>query len=104
MLEWRGGVDGREALVRWRGFDPATGEPWDDSWEPKAALTADLRASGAIRRRRTRAQAAEAERVAQEEWDERHTRARRSRRLQGEGPDQEGGGRVPSGGEESMDE
>ena len=70
----------------------------------KAALTADLRAGGAIRRRRTRAQVAEAERVAQEDWDERHTRARRSRRLQGEGPEEEGGGRVSSSGEESMDE
>ena len=80
---------GRVALVRWCGFDPATGEPWEDSWEPRAALTSDLRAGGRIRRRRTRVQMAEEERLAHEDWDERHTHSRRSRRLQGEDPEKE---------------
>ena len=75
--------------MRWCGFDPATDEPWEDSWVPRAALTADLRAGGIIRRRRTRAQVAEAEREEQEAWEERHARTRRSRRLQGEKPEDE---------------
>ena len=32
------------ALVRWCGFDPETGEPWQDSWVPRGNLTKDLRA------------------------------------------------------------
>ena len=99
VLEWRGGAGGREALVRWCGFDPATGEPWEDSWEPRAALTSDLRAGGRIRRRRTRVQMAEEERLAHEDWDERHIHARRSRRLQGEDPEEENIVRVSSVGE-----
>ena len=99
VMDWRGGSGGREALIRWCGFDPTTGEPWEDLWEPKAALTADLRAGGIIRRRRTRVQMAEAERAAQEDWDERHSRARRSRRLQGEDPEEECRCHVSSEGE-----
>ena len=65
--------------------------------EEMAALTADLRAGGIIRRRRTRAQMAEAERTSQEDWDERHSRIRRSRRLQGEDPEEEFRCHVSSG-------
>ena len=52
-------------------------------------MTSDLRAGGRIRRRRTRVQMAEEERLAHEDWDERHTHSRRSRRLQGEDPEEE---------------
>ena len=34
-------------------------------------------------------QMAEEERLAHEDWDERHTHSRRSRRLQGEDPEEE---------------
>ena len=83
ILAWRGGAGDRAALVRWSGFDPATGEPWADSWEPRAALNSDLRGGGLIRRRRTAAEIREEERRAREDWDERHTHTRKSRRLQG---------------------
>ena len=34
-----------EALLRWRGVDPATGEAWADKWTPVTAhyLTEDVR-------------------------------------------------------------
>ena len=64
ILAWRGGAGDRAALVRWSGFDPASGEPWTDSWEPRAALTSDLRGGGLIRRRRTAAEIREEERRA----------------------------------------
>jgi hypothetical protein len=32
-----------EALIRWEGFDPRSGQPWPDSWERVSGLTADLR-------------------------------------------------------------
>ena len=38
IVAWRGSGKGREALVRWEGFQAETdlfpGEPWPDSWEP----------------------------------------------------------------------
>ena len=49
ILGWRGvsrdqdGMDTREALVRWLGFDRVTGEPWADQWIPRRQLTSDLR-------------------------------------------------------------
>jgi hypothetical protein len=95
ILAWRGGAGDRAALVRWSGFDPATGEPWADSWEPRAALTSDLRGGGLIRRRRTAAAIREEERRAREDWDERHTRTRKSRRLQGEASEEENSLHVP---------
>jgi hypothetical protein len=89
ILEWRDGTTEREALVRWCGFDPDTGRPWDDSWEPRSWLTSDLRAGGVIRRRRTAAQIRGDDRREMEDWDERHTHTRKSRRLQGEDPEEE---------------
>ena len=89
ILAWRGGAHDRAALVRWSGFDPATGEPWADSWEPRAALTSDLRGGGLIRRRRTAAEVREEERRAREDWDERHTHTRKSQRLQREASEEE---------------
>ena len=79
----------REAHVRWCGFDPTTGIAWDDSWVRQSWLTPDLRAGGVIRRRRTAEQIREEERREQEAWDERHTHARKSRRLAGEDPEEE---------------
>jgi hypothetical protein len=29
-------------LIKWAGKNPATGEPWDPSWEPKGGATQDL--------------------------------------------------------------
>ena len=49
ILEWRGGSANRMAHVRWLGFDPRTGLPWLDSWEPRGNLTHDLRAGGLTR-------------------------------------------------------
>ena len=86
ILAWRGGADDRVALVRLSGFDPTTGEPclpWADSWEPRGALTSDLREGGHIRRRRTAAEISEEEQRARVDWDERHTHARKSQRLRG---------------------
>ena len=54
ILEWRGGSTNRMANVRWLGFDPRTGLPWRDSWEPRGNLTHDLRAGGLIRPKRPR--------------------------------------------------
>ena len=54
ILEWRGGSANRMAHVRWLGFDPRTGLPWLDSWEPRGNLTHDLRAGGLIRPKRPR--------------------------------------------------
>ena len=82
VLSWRGSGAGREAHVRWLGFDPETGEDWADSWEPRANLTSDLREGGRTRKRRSRAEC---------EADEQRKRAeeregdRRSRRVAGEG-------------------
>ena len=89
ILEWRDGGTEREALVRWCGFDPDTGRSWDDSWEPRSWLTSDLRAGGVVRRRRTAAQVREDDRREREDWDERHTHTRKSRRLQGEDSEEE---------------
>ena len=89
ILGWRDGETEREALVRWCGFDPVTGQPWDDSWEPRSWLTPDLRSGGVVRRRRTAAQGREDDRREREDWDERHTHTRKSRRLQGEDPEEE---------------
>jgi hypothetical protein len=57
-------------LVRWCGFDPDTGQSWDDSWEPRSWLTLDLRSGGVVRRRRTAAQVREDDRREREDWDE----------------------------------
>ena len=95
QFSWRGGAGDRAALVRWSGFDPATGEPWADSWEPRAALTSDLRGGGLIRRRRTAAEIREEERRVREDWDERHNHTRKSRRLQGEASEEENSLHVP---------
>ena len=54
VVEWRGGARDREARIRWCGFDPETGEPWEDSWVPRAFLSADLRRGGLIREARRR--------------------------------------------------
>ena len=75
--------------MRWCGFDPVTRVPWVDSWEPRGALTSDLREGGLLRRRRTAEQIREEGRREREDWDERHTHTRKSRRLQGEDPEEE---------------
>ena len=36
----------------WSGFDPESGEPWEDSWVPRAFLSADLRRGGLLREAR----------------------------------------------------
>ena len=59
VVEWRGGARDREALIRWCGFDPETGEPWEDSWVPRALLSADLRRGGLLREARRRRECAE---------------------------------------------
>ena len=85
ILAWRGGAGDRAALVRWSGFDPASGEPWTDSWEPRAALTSDLRGGGLIRRRRTAAEIREEERRVREDWEERHTHTKEVAETSGGG-------------------
>ena len=81
VLGWRGGAADRQALVRWSGFDPTTGEAWRDSWVPRSHLTPDLRQGGMIRRRRTAFQ------IAQDDQDERdryqRVQRRRCTRLEG---------------------
>ena len=52
VVEWRGGARDREALVRWCGFNPVSGEPWGDSWVPRSYLSADLRRGGLLRVKR----------------------------------------------------
>ena len=59
ILEWRGNGDEREALVRWLGFNSISGEPWEDSWRPRRSLTADLRETGRVRKRKLPAADAE---------------------------------------------
>ena len=59
VVEWRGGARDREALIRWCGFDPETGDPWEDSWVPRALLSADLRRGGLLREARRRRECAE---------------------------------------------
>ena len=43
ILAWGGRGQGMMAHVRWLGFDPATGDEWEDSWIPVGWLTKDLR-------------------------------------------------------------
>jgi hypothetical protein len=43
ILQERGCGARAEALIRWEGFDPRSGQPWPDSWERVSGLTADLR-------------------------------------------------------------
>ena len=45
-------MDDREALVRWLGFNSISGESWEDSWRPRRSLTADLRETGRVRKRK----------------------------------------------------
>jgi len=84
ILQWRGSGSGRQALVRWFGFNAVTGEAWDDSWEPWSNLTADLRKGGIIRRRRTAAEMGED----RQREEERYARVQRRRtpRLAGVDP------------------
>ena len=86
LLEWRGSGVTREALVRWLGFDPVTGEEWADNWRPITSLTSDLRAEGRVRKRRSQAEIEEAERVQREESRQGE---KRSRRVAGEGVEYE---------------
>ena len=81
VVEWRGGARDREARIRWCGFDPETGEPWEDSWVPRAFLSADLRRGGLIREaRRRREGAEEGEAVGRKEED---VLRRKSQRVAG---------------------
>ena len=59
VVEWRGGARDREARIRWCGFDPTTGVPWEDSWVPRALLSADLRRGGLLREARRRRECVE---------------------------------------------
>ena len=59
VVEWRGGARDREARIRWCGFDPETGDPWEDSWVPREFLSADLRRGGLVREARRRRECAE---------------------------------------------
>ena len=53
VIQWRGGTPAtRQAQVRWLGFNPVTREEWEDSWVPRAWMTADLRQAGRIRKRK----------------------------------------------------
>ena len=72
--------------MRWLGFNPATGDEWDDSWRPIASLTSDLRAEGRVRTQRSRAEIEEAERKQREEGRQGE---KRSRRVAGEGVEYE---------------
>ena len=96
IVEWRGSGAEREALVRWCGFDPTTDAPWDETWEPRAWLTSDLRAGGVIRRRRTAEQMREVARSESEDWAERHLHTRRSQRLRAEDSEEENSLHVPT--------
>ena len=78
ILQWRGSGSGRQALGRWLGFNTITGMSWDDTWEPRSYLTADLRRGGIIRRRRTAAEMRE-ERQQEEKRYERVQRRRTPR-------------------------
>ena len=40
--------------MRWKGFDPVTGLPHADTWEPWKGLTEDLQEEGRIRPKRQR--------------------------------------------------
>ena len=77
IMTWRGNGLGREAHVRWLGFNPETGEGWDNSWEPIAMLTGDLQAGGRVRKRRSRAEIEEAERKREAVVREGEKRSRR---------------------------
>ena len=85
IVAWRGGAANRAALVKWCGFDPDTGEPWEDSWEPRCNLTRDLRSGGLLRRRRARD---DQQRSQQEDQQQRQrvVGSRKSPRLAGEVP------------------
>ena len=51
VIEWRGkNAATRQGLVRWLGFNLATGRDWDDSWIHRAWMTPDLRQVGLIRK------------------------------------------------------
>ena len=60
IIEWESVGARVRALVRWLGFDPETGDPWDNSWVPKTWLTADLRAADPGIQRRAKRVAREA--------------------------------------------
>ena len=81
VLRWRDEEEGREAFVRWCGFDPTSGEAWRDSWVRRSWLTPDLRAGGVVRRRRTAAQLRDDARAEREAWEMSHAQARKSPRL-----------------------
>ena len=85
IVAWRGGAANRAALVKWCGFDPDTGEPWEDSWEPRGNLTRDLRSGGLLRRRRARD---DQQRSQQEDQQQRQrvVGSRKSPRLAGDVP------------------
>ena len=68
------------ALVRWCGFNPETGKPWDDSWEPRGNLTEDLRSSGLLRQRRVHVRGQERDQQSQ------RVGSRKSPRVAGEAP------------------
>jgi hypothetical protein len=49
IMQERGRGARAEALIRWEGFDPRSGQPWPDSWERVSGLTADLRELAFVR-------------------------------------------------------
>ena len=87
VVEWRGRtLAAREARVRWKGFDPSTGEPWADTWEPLKGMTADLQEEGRLRPKRQRtSRTAEKRAVEVREVDD-DGRRRKSPRIRGEMP------------------
>ena len=87
VIGWRGStLLRREALVRWRGFNRDTGEPWTDTWEPWKGLTEDLQEEGRIRPKRQRvARSAEKRATDVRETDD-DGRRRKSPRLGGVAP------------------
>ena len=93
IVEWRGGARDREAHVRWCGFDSASGEPWDDSWVPRALLTADLRRGGLLRKRKSGRACVNEEDVRDQDQEEEDVQRRKSPRVAGLAPGPGLGGR-----------
>ena len=87
VVEWRGStLVKREARVRWKGFDPDTGEPWADTWEPLKNLTSDWQEEGRIRPKKQRVARTAARRAASGREMDDDGRRRKSPRVGGVAP------------------